>query len=282
MMFFIYSFLGWCFESCYVSLKEKKWVNRGFMTIPFLPIYGFGAVSIIFTTLPFISTPLLVYIVAAVTATVLEFFTGSVMEKLFKVKYWDYSKNFMNYKGHICLKSSITWGFMGLLITYAVNAPIADFVFSLTEAFTIAAASVLTVIFAIDFVRSFNAAYSLREMILSNERLMSELKEIKEDITAAIENAEEKRAAVAAEIKEKMETALSYTEFDDYIKEKINEWKNTDLEYPTYRLHNRMMDLKKNLSSVDKRRAALLRRNPGAKCHNGFLKEIREHIKKGD
>lgn len=286
MMFFIYSFLGWCFESCYVSIKEKKWVNRGFMTIPFLPIYGFGAVSILFATLPFISNPVLVYIVAFITATVLELVTGLAMERLFKVKYWDYSKNFLNYKGCICLKSSITWGFMGLLITYVINKPIADFVFSMTKAFTIGASAVLTVIFVIDFVRSFNAAYDLRNMILNNEKLMSEIKDIKKEITAAIENskehAEEKRAAFAAEIKDKMEVALSYTEFDDYIKEKIKELKDTDFESPVKKLHERIDNLRENISSVDKRRTALLRRNPSAGCNNGFLREIRAHIKKGD
>ena len=38
--FYFYCFFGWCFESCYVSLKSKRWVNRGFMKGPFLPLYG--------------------------------------------------------------------------------------------------------------------------------------------------------------------------------------------------------------------------------------------------
>ncbi len=284
LMFFIYSFLGWCFESCYVSIKEKKWVNRGFMTIPFLPIYGFGAVSILFATLPFMANPLLVYIVAVITATVLELLTGAFMEKLFKVKYWDYSNNFMNYKGYICLKSSITWGFMGMLIAYIINSPIADFVFSLTRALSLGAAAVLTLIFAVDFVRSFRAAYSLRDMIMNNARLMSELNEIKEEIFSVIEKsreqAEERRAAFAAEIKEKMEAALSYMEFDDYIIEKLRELKNTEFESPASKLHDKLASLKENISSADSHRIALIRRNPSARCSNGFIKEIRAHIKK--
>ncbi len=280
MMFFIYSFLGWCFESCYVSIKEKKWVNRGFMTIPFLPIYGFGAVSILFAALPFMTSPILVFAVALFTATLLELFTGFVMEKLFKAKYWDYSKNFMNYKGYICLKSSITWGFMGMLIAYVINKPVADFVFSLTRPFTLCAAAVLTVIFAVDFVHSFNAAYSLREMIMSNEKLMSELMDIREEVAKALENAEERRAAAAAEIKKKMESALSYTEFDDYIRIKLSELKDTDFENPITKLHERISALRENVSYIDNRRTALLKRNPSAKCSSEFLAELREHIKR--
>ncbi len=284
MMFFIYSFLGWCFESCYVSLKEKKWVNRGFMTIPFLPIYGSGAVSILFAVLPFMASPLLVFVVSVITATLLELITGLVMERLFKVKYWDYSKNFINYKGYICIKSSITWGFMGLLIAYIINTPIADFVFSLTPSLSVAAAAILTVIFAVDFVRSFRAAYSLRDMIINNSYLMAEIGEIKDEISSAIErsreHAEEKRAAVTSEIKEKMEAALSYIEFDDYIKEKLRELKNTDYESPASKLHEKLSALKENISSADKRRIALIKRNPSAKCSNGFIRELRAHIKK--
>ena len=240
------------------------------MTIPFLPIYGFGAVSILFAALPFMANPILVFAVALITATLLELFTGFAMEKIFRTKYWDYSKNFMNYKGYICLKSSITWGFMGMLITYIINTPVADFVFSLTRPFTLCAAAVLTVIFAIDFVHSFNAAYSLREMIMSNEKL----------IAKALENAEERRAAAAAEIKKKMESALSYTEFDDYIRIKLSELKDTDFENPITRLHERISALRENVSCIDNRRTALLKRNPSAKCSSEFLTELREHIKR--
>ena len=40
LYFYVYCFLGWIFESCYVSFRKKEWVNRGFLHGPFLPIYG--------------------------------------------------------------------------------------------------------------------------------------------------------------------------------------------------------------------------------------------------
>ena len=52
LFFFAYCFLGCVWECCYVSVKERHWVNRGFLNGPCLPIYGFGAIAILFLTLP--------------------------------------------------------------------------------------------------------------------------------------------------------------------------------------------------------------------------------------
>ena len=80
--FFIYCFFGWCFESVYVSVHEHRWVNRGFMTGPYIPLYGSGAVLMLFLTIPVRGNYLLMYIVGAIGATVLEYITGTVMENL--------------------------------------------------------------------------------------------------------------------------------------------------------------------------------------------------------
>ena len=52
LLFFFYCFCGWVWESCYVSLRQRRWVNRGFLHGPLLPIYGSGAIIILFVTLP--------------------------------------------------------------------------------------------------------------------------------------------------------------------------------------------------------------------------------------
>ena len=61
LYFFIYSFLGWVWESCLVSVQQHRWVNRGFLNGPFLPIYGFGAVAILLFTWPVQNNTLLVF-----------------------------------------------------------------------------------------------------------------------------------------------------------------------------------------------------------------------------
>lgn len=80
--FYFYCFLGWVWETCYVSVLKAKWVNRGFMRGPFLPIYGSGAVVVLIFTLPFRTNAGLVFLVGMTSATLLEYFTGVAMEKL--------------------------------------------------------------------------------------------------------------------------------------------------------------------------------------------------------
>ena len=106
LYFYVYCFLGWIFESCYVSFRKKEWVNRGFLHGPFLPIYGSGAVMMLFVSEPFKDNLILTYFAGVLGATLLELVTGAVMEDLLKVRYWDYSNQKFNYKGYICLSSS--------------------------------------------------------------------------------------------------------------------------------------------------------------------------------
>ena len=119
LFFFIYCFLGWIWECLYVSIKgsyrNKKWtfVNRGFLNGPFIPIYGFAAISILLTTIHLRTNTIAVFIIGALTATLFELITGYFMEKIFKVKYWDYSDRPLNFKGYICLHVSI---FLGIFI----------------------------------------------------------------------------------------------------------------------------------------------------------------------
>ncbi len=83
--FYVYCFLGWIFESTYVSLKQKRLVNRGFLRLPMLPLYGSGAVMMLWVSLPVRDSLPLVYISGFIAATALEYVTGAVMERLFKV-----------------------------------------------------------------------------------------------------------------------------------------------------------------------------------------------------
>jgi len=178
LFFFIYCFLGWVWESCYVSVKQKKWVNRGFMRGPFLPIYGSGAITILIATIPVKFSPVLVYICGLLGATILEFFTGVAMEKLFHVRYWDYSYQKFNYKGHICLTSSIAWGFFSLAMIYGIHKPIESLVLSLPQKVIEIGTTVLAVIIAGDFSVSFKTAMELRDILDSIDRMKDEMKRL--------------------------------------------------------------------------------------------------------
>ena len=83
LLFFFYCLCGWVWESCYVSAKQHHWVNRGFLHGPLLPIYGSGAIIILFVTLPVADNLWLVYILGLLAATALEYVVGARMERLF-------------------------------------------------------------------------------------------------------------------------------------------------------------------------------------------------------
>ena len=165
LFFFLYCFLGWVWESCYVSTRQRRWVNRGFLHGPLLPIYGFGAVIILWATLPVRGSLPLIFLLGMLAATALEYVTGAAMEALFKVRYWDYSGKPFNLNGHICLTCSLAWGAFSVLLVKVLHPPFENLVLRLPAFLADALACVLTVYFTADTVRSFQAAMDLREVL---------------------------------------------------------------------------------------------------------------------
>lgn len=119
--FFIYSFLGWMYESTYVSLRKKSWVNRGFLNGPVIPIYGAGATLVYIVFWQYRGQPLLVFVGGMILATILEYFTSWIMEVLFHARWWDYRKFKFNIKGRICLLVSLFWGILSILMTELIQ-----------------------------------------------------------------------------------------------------------------------------------------------------------------
>ncbi len=116
--FIVYSFMGWIWESCYVSAKSKKWVNRGFVSGPFVTIYGVGAVTVYVILRPVAGNILELYFAGVAVATILEYVAGVLMEAVFHANWWDYSNKKFNFQGKICLGSSVAWGFFTLILFY--------------------------------------------------------------------------------------------------------------------------------------------------------------------
>ena len=158
--FYLYCFFGWIFESTYVSLKERHFVNRGFLRLPMLPLYGTGAVMMLWVSLPVKDNLFLVYLFGVIAATILEYVTGYVMERLFKMKYWDYSNQRFNLHGYICLSSSIAWGFLTIFMTELIHRPIADFVLGLSPVAEFVFLVIVSILFAAD-------CNGMRQLIIS-------------------------------------------------------------------------------------------------------------------
>jgi uncharacterized membrane protein len=120
LLYFLYfsamAFAGWILETAYKSYTEKKFVNAGFLSGPFLPIYGFGAVIITCINTGFQKFyGIFSWIITVLSPTVLEYFVSWIMEKIFKLKLWDYNNERFNLHGKICLKFSIIWAFLAMM-----------------------------------------------------------------------------------------------------------------------------------------------------------------------
>lgn len=211
--FYFYCICGWIFESTYVSIRTKKPVNRGFMKGPWLPIYGSGAVVILLVTLPFQQYPIAVYFAGAVAATILEYVTGVLMVKLFKVRYWDYSNQKIQFQGHICLSSSIAWGFLSLLMVYVVHKPVAKFIGTWNEEFLSIFTFLVTICMVYDFANAFREAMDLRALLVQAEdirkRLSEALEEEKENLSEAVL---EKKEQLVQSVEEKKEQLVQSAE----------------------------------------------------------------------
>ena len=183
LFFYIYCFFGWCFESTYVSLRKHRFVNRGFLHSPLLPIYGSGAVVMLLVTLRIRSYAVLMFFAGMIGATALELVVGLVMEAVFEVKYWDYSNQKFNYKGVICLSSSLCWGLFTVLLNKVMHQPVEAFVMGLPAAAVTVTVCVISVIFLCDTVVSVKVALGIRDMLDARVRLKKELGELQEGIS---------------------------------------------------------------------------------------------------
>lgn len=120
LIFVTYSVAGWCLEVVSTLVLKHKFTNRGFMIGPMCPIYGFGAV-IMSLCLHNVDNIFAIFVVAILASAVLEYATSFVMEKLFRVRWWDYSKKPFNIRGRICLENLFYFGVLGIFVVKLVN-----------------------------------------------------------------------------------------------------------------------------------------------------------------
>ena len=128
LYFFIYAILGWCTEVIHAALKRGKFENRGFLNGCWCPIYGVGVVLVLLSLTPININVFVLFIASLVLTSVLEFIVGFILEKLFKTKWWDYSKEHFNVKGYVCLKYSILWGLACVIVVDLIHPMIANLI----------------------------------------------------------------------------------------------------------------------------------------------------------
>ncbi len=200
LLFYLYCLIGWIWEVSLHLVKEQKFVNRGFLYGPWLPIYGSGTMIIVIFTLPFSDNMFLVFLMGALSATVLEYVTGWAMERIFSMRWWDYTDMPLNIRGYICLPATIIWGVFSILMIRYLFPFTSDLIrqipFSIAEILSI----LLTIVFVYDVIESTHAALRLKEML----RKIAENSAAVQMVREKIAESEERMAYDADQVREEI------------------------------------------------------------------------------
>lgn len=157
--FFIYSFLGWCMECIVIRKQLGYWENRGFAKMPFCVIYGFGTMIAYIIFQPIEHNYVALYFAGCICATAFEFITAQIMLKLFGEVWWNYDHLRFNYKGIICLQSTLGWGLVAIVVFGFANRIVEGIVFALDSRVTLCVSTVLLVSYLCDFTYHFIKNY---------------------------------------------------------------------------------------------------------------------------
>ena len=196
LLFFVGCTLGWVLELFFRRIVHKKWINPGFLTGPYLPLYGFGLVGLYLVCsidYSFIESKWVrdIFVVLLITflMTLLEYITGLIFIKGLKVKLWDYSDRWGNIQGIICPAFTCAWGAIGAVYYFFIHGPVLHLLnwFTNNLAFSFVVGMFYGV-FAVDFCYSFNIANKIRafakekNLVVKYETLKHTIREKTESI----------------------------------------------------------------------------------------------------
>ncbi len=175
LYFFVYSFIGWIVEVIYQAYKHRRFINRGFLNGPFLPIYGISAIFLHLNMawlIPDFSTNSvwhigILFVFVTILSTFAELVGGVLLYHLFEARWWDYSHLKFNYKGFISLQFSIMWGVMGtLLFGFFHNPLVVPGIRSLDYSFMQTLTTTLVIVLLIDYIFTTIALIDFHRLLL--------------------------------------------------------------------------------------------------------------------
>ncbi len=178
LVFIVYSFIGWLSEVAYCYLiVERKLVNRGFLHGPLCPIYGFGALIVIYLLAPFRGNLAILFAMSVIWTTVLEYLTSWALEAVFSTKWWDYSDRRFNLHGRVCVRNSLLFGLMGVLAVHFVHPRIVEILSLLPERTLDAVAFAIASVLAVDLVLTLKTLIRIGEKLVALRELTERLRE---------------------------------------------------------------------------------------------------------
>ncbi len=218
LYFFIYAFLGWCTEVVYAALNEGKFINRGFLNGPYCPIYGFGVIAVVNLLTPIHENPFLLFLGSVFVTSAIELFTGFILEKIFKHKWWDYSDRPFNVGGYICPIFSLMWGLACLIVVDRIHPMVSGLVNFIPYMPAVIILTAFTVVFVIDIIATVKTIFKLNKKMERIEELSAMIKkssdELGESLAAGTISIAAKKESIEYKIyqeREKLEEKIEHT-----------------------------------------------------------------------
>lgn len=204
LLFFIYSFLGWCVEVAFVAVTSGKIENRGFLNGPVCPIYGCGMLGVLVALTPVKSNVWLLFLGGMIICSAVELFGGWILDKIFHMRWWDYSKNKFNIGGYICLAFSIMWGIAVVFAVRFVHTPIMAIVKKIPKTAQLIIITVFVVIFIIDMVVTLKNLIGIKKSLGQLDKIAEDLHGIGDQLKDVVGNTAINAAEFAGESRDKI------------------------------------------------------------------------------
>lgn len=188
-----YSFAGWCGEMVYCSLGQRKLCEkRGFLNGLLCPIYGHGALVVLWALHGGAENPILTFILGGILTSVVEYITSFAMEKLFHMRWWDYSKKRFNINGRVCLLNSTLFGLASVLLCHVIHPRAAELLGRFySHAWAVPVTITLFVLYMADIVLSVRSAIQIGSRVEKlhavHAELQAKLQELRADSQWALE-----------------------------------------------------------------------------------------------
>ena len=187
LLFFTYSVIGYMIEIISVSRIEHKLVlSRGYLIGPYLPIFGVGAIVMIALLYKYQNDIFALFSMSLFICCILEYLTSYVMEKIFHLRWWDYSNKKLNINGRVCLENGIFFGIGGVVIVRYFNPLLLKFLLSFPKTLTRVLGIIIFIMMFSDFLLS---TYTITQLKIDTAKYNSKdsTSKIRKEVMQSIE-----------------------------------------------------------------------------------------------
>lgn len=188
LLFFIYSFLGWCVEVAFVAVTAGKVTNIGFLNGPVCPIYGCGMIGVLLALLPVEKNIWLLFLGGMVICSAVELFGGWILDKIFHMRWWDYSDEKFNIGGYVCLAFSFMWGMAVVFAVKFVHHPIMAVVKKIPFQIQVIIVVVCGVVFVVDMIVTLKNLIGINKSLGQLDKLAESLHTVGDQLKDVVGN----------------------------------------------------------------------------------------------